>query len=172
MEQKLQQYLDANRVHYQCISHFPTYTALATAHSAHVAEQELAKIVMVRVDGQIMMALIPASHKLDLDKVKTYVDAEKVELAEEYEFEELFPDCQPGAMPAIGNLYGIQVLAADALLDDEEIAFNAGTHDELVRMPFPEFVRLVKPLIGQISSPRQDMDDDEEDDEVDHDDAM
>jgi Ala-tRNA(Pro) deacylase len=155
MERNLKQFLDSKCVHYKAIAHYPTFTALATAHSAHVAEKELAKTVMLRVDGSILMVVVPASHNVNLQHVRNYVDAETVELADEYEFEELFPDCQPGAMPALGNLYGIEVLCADALLDDEEIAFNAGTHDEVVKMKFPDFVRLTKPLIGRISEPRE-----------------
>ena len=158
MERKLQQFLDVNHVGYQRIEHAPTFTALATAHSAHVAEKELAKTVMLEVDDVFVMAAVPATHNVNLSQVRTYLGAESVKLAQEYEFEDLFEDCEPGAMPPLGNLFGLRVIVADELTEDEQIAFNAGAHDELVRMAYADFARLVKPLVARISQPRASMD--------------
>ena len=101
---------------------------------------------MVKVDGTMAMAVLPASYQVDFDLLKTATGAQEVELATEAEFKDLFPDCELGAMPPFGNLYGMDVFMAASLAEDEEIAFNAGSHTELIRMAFPDYVRLVNPV--------------------------
>ena len=144
---KLKAFLDVERIQYVVISHSPAFTAQQVAASAHVKGRELAKTVMVNIDGRLVMAVLPASQKVDLERLREAASAEQVELASEREFRDRFPDCDLGAMPPFGNLYGLDVYVADGLTDDEEIAFNAGSFTELVRMSYHDFERLVQPKV-------------------------
>ena len=150
--QKLREFLDQNSVKYVSISHSPAYTAQEIAASAHVPGQELAKTVMVKLDGDMAMAVHPASFKVDLDQLPAAAGADAVELATEDEFKGLFPGCEPGAMPPFGNLWNMPVYACETLADDVEIAFNAGSHTELVRLRFDDFARLVSPKVTRFSA--------------------
>jgi Ala-tRNA(Pro) deacylase len=111
----------------------------------------MAKTVIVKVDGRMAMAVLPASERVDLETLRAATGAARVSLATEQEFRTLFPDCEPGAMPPFGNLYGMDVFVAPHLADDPEIAFNAGTHTELIRLPFHDFARLVQPKILEVA---------------------
>ncbi|MGA3195889.1 MAG: YbaK/EbsC family protein [Terriglobales bacterium] len=144
---KLREYLDRNQVKYLVISHSVAYTAQGIAALTHIKGKELAKTVMVLVDGRLVMTVVPASYRVDLYRLKKYLGADVVELASEAEFRGRFPDCETGSMPPFGNLYGMDVFADENLSDDTEIAFNAGTHRELVRMSFDDFERLAKPML-------------------------
>jgi Ala-tRNA(Pro) deacylase len=149
---RLKEFLDSNNIKYVSISHSPAYTAQAIAASAHVSGKELAKTVMVKVDGKIAMAVLPASFQVDFDKMKEATGAKTVELATELEFKDLFPECEVGAMPPFGNLYDMDVFAAAKLAEDEEIAFNAGSHTELIKLAYADFERLVKPKVIAFSA--------------------
>ena len=149
--QKLKEFLDSHNVKYVTISHSRAFTAQETAATAHVPVKELAKTVMVKIDGKMAMAVLPASSKVDFDLLKKATGSSKVEIASEKEFKDLFPDCEVGAMPPFGNLYGMEVFAAESLAEDEEIAFNAGSHRELVRMAYKDFEKLVKPKVAKFS---------------------
>jgi Ala-tRNA(Pro) deacylase len=98
------------------------------------------------------MAVLPAPFRVDFDLLKTVVGSSQVELATEEEFKDMFPGCEVGAMPPFGNLYGMAVYVAESLAEDEEIAFNAGTHTELIKMSYQDFANLVEPVIARISS--------------------
>ncbi len=150
---KLKEFLDENRVKYVTISHSLAYTAQEIAASAHVPGKELAKTVIVKADGRMAMAVLPASLKLNFNLLADALGAKKVELATEREFKQLFPDCELGAMPPFGNLYGMEVFVAESLTEDKEIAFNAGSHTELMRLPFEAFSTLVKPKVVKLSVP-------------------
>lgn len=142
---KLKEYLENNHIEYSTILHSPVYTAQEVAASAHVPGKELAKTVMVKINGKMAMAVVPASDKVDFRGLKKAVGVEKAELASEEEFKNMFPECDIGAMPPFGNLYDMEVFVADHLSEDEEIAFNAGSHDELIKMTYRDFERLVQP---------------------------
>jgi Ala-tRNA(Pro) deacylase len=148
---KLKELLDANGVKYVVISHSRAYTAQEIAASAHIPGKELAKTVMVRLDGRMAMVVLPSTESVDFDLLRSTTGADEVRLAGEEEFKELFPDCELGAMPPFGNLYGMDVFVADHLTEDEEIAFNAGSHTELVRLAYADFQRLVEPRVLDIS---------------------
>ncbi|RPI23515.1 MAG: YbaK/EbsC family protein [Acidobacteria bacterium] len=150
---KLKEFLDANRVKYITISHSLAYTAQEIAATAHVPGKELAKTVMVRVDGRMAMAVLPASLKVNFDLLADTIGAKQVELASEKEFKQLFPDCELGAMPPFGNLYGMEVFVAESLTEDKEIVFNAGTHTELMKLSYEDFATLVKPRVVKLSVP-------------------
>ena len=151
---KLRDFLDERNIKYVIISHSPAYTAQGIAASAHVPGKELAKTVMVKVDGKMAMAVLPASYKVDFDLLKAATGASTVELAREEEFADAFPGCEVGAMPPFGNLYGMDVLVSESLAEDDEIAFNAGSHTELLRLEYEDFARLVAPKVLRFSSPR------------------
>jgi Ala-tRNA(Pro) deacylase len=144
---KLKDFLDTHGVKYVVISHSRAYTAQEIAASAHVPGKELAKTVMVKVDGKLAMVVMPASHTIDFDLLKKQTGAKNVHLATEEEFMQKFPDCEVGAMPPFGNLYDVEVYVSGKLADDEEIAFNAGSHTELIRLPYADFTTLVKPKV-------------------------
>ncbi len=143
---QLQEFLDSNQVKYQSIAHSVAYTAQEIAAAAEVPGRELAKTIIVRIDGELAMAVLPASYKVDTELLAKAAGAEKVEIAQEKDFSDLFPGCELGAMPPFGNLYGMKVFVAEKLAEDEEICFNAGTHRELIRIKYADFERLVKPV--------------------------
>lgn len=145
--QKLKTFLDEREVRYVTISHSRAYTAQEVAASAHIPGREMAKTVMVRVDGTMAMAVLPAPYQVDLGHLRDVLGAERVELATEEEFQDLFPSCELGAMPPFGTLYGMPTYVAEALAEDDEIAFNAGTHTELIRMRYDDFERLAEPTV-------------------------
>jgi Ala-tRNA(Pro) deacylase len=114
----------------------------------HVSGKEIAKVVIVKIDGQFAMAVVPAPHKIDLERLREASGAKRVELASEKEFQNLFPDCEVGAMPPFGNLYGLPLYVARPLAEDEEIVFNAGSHTEAIRMRYADFARLANPTVS------------------------
>jgi len=151
---RLIEFLDANDVKYVRIQHSKAYTAQEVADSAHISGREMAKCVIVFVDGEMAMAVLPACEKVDLDVLRKVTGANTLELATEEQFEERFPDCEIGAMPPFGNLFGMDVYASRSLAEDERIAFNAGSHTELVQLAYNDFERLVKPRILTFSELR------------------
>lgn len=148
---KLKEFLDQNHIKYVTMIHSPAYTAQEIAASAHIPGRELAKTVMIKMNGEMAMAVLPASKKVDLEKLKELTGAESVELATEHEFLNTFPGCELGAMPPFGNLYGIKVFVSKSLTENENIAFNAGSHSELMRLAYTDFERLVKPRVLEFS---------------------
>lgn len=144
---KLKDFLDRNEIKYELIHHPTTYTAQLTAVSSHLRPEELAKVVMVNRDGKLAMVVVSASRRVDITALHTGSAASSLRLASELEFKQRFPDCDAGAMPPFGNLYGMDVFADQSLTQDKEIAFNAGTHRELVRMSFDDFRMLVRPVL-------------------------
>ena len=148
---KLREFLDSHNVKYLVISHSVAYTAQGIAALAHVSGKKLAKTVMVRIDDTLAMAVIPASMHVDLEHLRLLAGARTVELASEQEFRDAFPDCETGAMPPFGNLYGMRVYADVSLAGNEEITFTAGTHRELVRMNWEDMERLVQPIIAGLT---------------------
>ena len=145
--QKLKDYLDQHEVEYVTISHSPAYTAQRIAEVTHIPGKDLAKTVIVKIDDKFAMAVLPASRRVDLRHLQEAIGADEVVLASEQEFKSLFPDCEVGAMPPFGNLYDMGVYVAEQLTEDEEIAFNAGSHTELVRMSYRDYADLVTPEV-------------------------
>ncbi len=144
---KLIDFLNENGIKFVLIHHSRAYTANEVAHSAHIHGQELAKTVIVKIDGKLAMAVRPASGLVNTRLLKEELGVGTIEVAGEYEFASMFPECEVGAEPPFGNLYGMDVYVSDALAQDTEIAFNAGTHTELIRMAYEDFERLVKPEV-------------------------
>lgn len=147
----LREFLDQNKVRYVTIKHSVAYTAQEIAASAHIKGKELAKTVLIKVDGKLAMCILPASNKIDFDLLKEALGGKNIRLANEVEFKDKFPDCEVGAMPPFGNLYDMDVYAEEILTKDEEIAFNACSHVELIQMSFKDFGRLAKPRLMKFS---------------------
>ena len=145
--QKIKQFLDEHKVKYTIISHSAAYTAQEIAESAHIPGRELAKTVVVDIDDKKAMVVQPATSMVNLGRLKKAIGATNVSLAEEKDFQTLFPDCEVGAMPPFGNLYGMDVYVSESLTLDDEITFNAGSHTELIRLAYSDFASLVEPKV-------------------------
>jgi Ala-tRNA(Pro) deacylase len=144
---RLHTFLDETHSHYTTLHHERTVTAPHTAAAVQVPRQHFAKTVMLKVDGALAMFVMPANYHVDLHRLSLALGGSSVELAHEDEFRPVFPDCEPGAMPPFGNLYGVPVYVDSRLAEHERITFNAGTHTDAVRMPYAEFEQLVQPEV-------------------------
>ena len=144
---RLHNYLDDCHGRYTALTHDRTITALQTAAAAHISQQHFAKTVMLKVDEKLAMMVMPAAYRIDLVRLSRALGGSLVELAQEDEFRDAFPDCELGAMPPFGHLYGMPVYVDSRLTGQSDIAFNAGSHTEVVRMPYAEFDRLAQPQL-------------------------
>jgi Ala-tRNA(Pro) deacylase len=149
---KLLDYLDQNNIRYVIINHSSAYTTSEIAASAHVKGQELAKTVVVNIDGEMNLIVLPVKYKVNFNLLKEQTKSESIELADEKDFAKRFPDCLTGAMPPFGNLYGMKTYLDKTLTYDEEIAFNGGNHRQLIRLSMNDFIELVKPDISHFAS--------------------
>jgi len=138
--------LDQNKILYSVMTHQTAYTAHGTAATMQISEKELAKTVVVWAGEEMVLAVLPGQRHVKLHKLAAEV-GKPVRLASELEFSSRFPDCEPGAMPPIGSLYGLPVYVDESLAADDEIVFNAGTHHDAICMRYDDFVRLAKPKI-------------------------
>lgn len=150
---KLREFLDGHHVRYEVRVHPQAFTAQEVAQAEHVSGLNFAKVVMLRDGGEFVMTVLPAPNHVDLDLARQITGKAGLQVAREEQFANLFPDCEPGAMPPFGNLYGMPVLVDRRLTQDEEIVFNAGSHTETVKMRYSDFAHLVKPLVGALSAP-------------------
>ncbi|MDH3268928.1 MAG: YbaK/EbsC family protein [Ignavibacteria bacterium] len=148
---KLKAFLDENKVKYISVQHSSAFTAQEIAAIAHIPGKDLAKTVIIKINGKMVMAVLPASYKVSFDYLKEALGVTEARLAYEQEFIDKFPDCEVGAMPPFGNIYGMEVYVAESLAEEEEIAFNACSHTELIKMNFSDFERLVKPKRNKFS---------------------
>ena len=149
---RLTNLLSDEHIDYVTIPHTTSYTAQETAASAHVRGIEFAKTVIVKIDGKLAMAVLPAQYRIHLGLLKHETQASRVEIAAEDDFRGFFPGCETGAMPPFGNLYGMDVYVEDSLLNDEVIAFNAGSHREIVKLSYQDYMRLVQPKIARFTT--------------------
>jgi Ala-tRNA(Pro) deacylase len=148
---KLKDYLEKNQVRYEGGVHEPVYTSQEIAASMHVPGKELAKVVMVKADGKMVMLVLPASYRVDTKKVKKVLKCKKLGISKEKDFEELFPDCEVGAMPPFGNLYDLEVWVDQVLAEDEFIVFQAGSHVKTLKIKYNDYAQLVNPKVGDFS---------------------
>lgn len=125
----------------------PAYTTQEIAQISHVSVKKLAKPVMVKINNKLAIVVLLGNIKIDFEKLKKAMDAKQVELVREYEFQEQFPGCELGAMPPFGNLFDMDVYVSDELKDEKEIAFNPGTHSQLVKLAWEHYEKLVNPKI-------------------------
>jgi Ala-tRNA(Pro) deacylase len=147
----LTRFLDDNKVKYVTIRHSIAYTTQEIAESAHIPGNEMAKTVMVKLDDVLAMAVVRGTDRVDIDLLRGAAGADKAELATESQFQGKFPGVEPGAMPPFGNLYDMPVYVDEGLTRDRRIAFNAGTHSELIQLGYTDFERLVQPIIANFT---------------------
>ena len=145
LSKRLTDYLDGRHVSYVSLRHNTAFTAQEIAASLHISGKLMTKTVIVTADGRLLMVILPAKDKINFDLLKEALHAQEIGLANEWEFTDCFPDCERGAMPPFGNLYNLPVYVAETLAGDQEILFNAGAHDEAIKMRYTDFEKLVHP---------------------------
>lgn len=151
----LLRYLNSNKIEFQVIEHDPAFSAHEVALRTKVPESEMAKAILIRIEDHYWMAVLRADQRIDHQLLKRTFAAKNVHIAHEEDLGLLFPDCQIGAMPPFGNLYGLPVLVEDGLAGDDDIVFNACTHTKAIRMKFKDFRRLAKPVIAAFAEPKR-----------------
>ncbi len=149
---RLREFLEENEIKFVTISHSQAFTAQEIAAAAHVPGKEMAKTVMVQLDEELAMVVLPAPDQVSIPRLKEATGAGEVRVASEREFSDRFPNCETGAMPPFGNLWGLTVFVDERLREDEQIAFNAGSHTELVKLSYTDYERLVDPVVGRLST--------------------
>jgi Ala-tRNA(Pro) deacylase len=150
-KEKLQAYLHENRVPFQVQHHPRAFTAQDVADTEHIPGQTLAKVVIVIADGDPVMLVLPAPERAYLARVTAVLGSKEVHLAEERQFAGIFRDCELGAMPPFGNLYGVPVYVDSLLSAEDTIFFQAGTHTDTISMKYADFAHLVKPIVAAFS---------------------
>jgi Ala-tRNA(Pro) deacylase len=148
---RLENYLRENQVRFEEHHHPRAVSAQEVAASEHIPGRMLAKTVMVLADREMVMLALPAPYQVDLEKAAAALGVDEARLAEEEEFEDSFPDCEVGAMPPFGNLYGVPVYVEKTLAEDETIVFRSGTHTETMSVTYTDFERLVEPIVAQFA---------------------
>jgi Ala-tRNA(Pro) deacylase len=148
---KLKAFLDKSKVGYHVLKHHERFTASEIAQALHVPGQDLAKVVMIQLDGRLVMAVLPANHRVNLAAFAESAGGELAVLATEQEFKDTFPDCEVGAMPPFGNLYGVDVFVDESLTADEQIVFEGGNHHEAVKLAYADFAGLVQPTVADFA---------------------
>ena len=148
---RLEAYLRGRGIPYQLQHHPAAYSAQHVAQSEHVPGRLVAKVVVVLADGKLAMLVLPAPYRADLDRVAALLGAQDVRLAEEREFADTFPDCEVGAEPPFGHLYGLPVYVDGSLAEDETIVFRAGTHTDTVSLRYSDYAALASPTVGEFA---------------------
>lgn len=145
----ISKFLESQHVPYQACTHSRAYTAQGIAQAQHISGKKVAKVVMVMTDhNKLIMAVVPASHRVDLDRLGQALNSNWIRLATEEEFRDVFPECELGAMPPLGNIYHLDVWVDEKLGSCPTISFNAGTHAETIQMSYADFERLVQPKVS------------------------
>jgi Ala-tRNA(Pro) deacylase len=148
ISKKLKDYLDNEKVSYKTLHHPEAYTAMEIAGAQHLPGKQVAKAIIVKADGKYLMCVLPSTYNVDFEKFKKLAKAKAVQLVSEDEIVRLFPGYEVGAQPPFGHLHGLTVFVEKHLDENDEIAINAGTHTDLVKIKWKDFVRLAKPIIG------------------------
>lgn len=148
---QLQRFLESHQTEYMVSIHHAAYTARDVASVEHLPAREVAKVVVIFGDGQYHMIVIPANRLVDFEEVHHALGLSQARLATEDELTKLFPDCELGAMPPIGAMYGLPVYLDSGLLEQDMIAFNAGTHRDVVHMKTADYRSLVQPTIVSLA---------------------
>lgn len=152
ISKKIKDYLEKENIQYEMADHPLAYTATEIAGSKHIPGKQMVKTVIVKANGNFLMCVLPAIHLVDFEKLKSVAGTNKLKLAEEEEIAKLFPEYEVGAEPPFGHLYGLKVYADKILEEDEEIVFSAGTHTAVVKIKYSDFIRVVKPVVGEIGT--------------------
>ncbi|MBN9228554.1 MULTISPECIES: aminoacyl-tRNA deacylase [Legionella] len=141
----IRKYMKDHDIAYETINHPKAYTASQCAQGAHIKRNNFAKSVIVKLDGKFVLVAIPANIRLNLEQLKKEAHAKRAEIAQEFEFQDRFKDCEIGALPIFGELYGMDVYLADSLAHKEWLVFNAGNHDQLLKIKCIDFLNLIHP---------------------------
>jgi len=149
--EQLEQYLQTNDIPYLMRHHPPAMTARQLAEMEHINPHEVAKVVIMKDHQQFYMMVLPADYKLDLNAVREVLDSREAWIASEQELQQLFPECELGAMPPFGEMYQMQTYAEMDLNDDTEIEFNAGSHEDAIRMRYKHWEQMAHPKMGHFS---------------------
>jgi Ala-tRNA(Pro) deacylase len=149
--QRVREYLDSKHVPHEWLHHAQAFAAQQVAHSMHVSGKHLAKTVVFSADGRLVMGVIPASRRLNLQELRALLEVKHLEMLSEDDLAKAFPDCELGAIPPLGNLYGMEVWVDRTLRESEDIVFCTGTHADCVRMKYSDFAGLVTPRVGCFS---------------------
>ena len=150
---RLLPYLDRHDVEYELIHHRVDYSAQRTAADTHTPGHAFAKVVVLEAGGQAVMAVVPAVEKVDLDKAGEVLGG-PAKLVDERALARLFPDAEVGAEPPFGNLYDLPVYVSPHLVEDELITFNAGSHEQAVRMRWSDYEKMVRPRVADLTYER------------------
>ncbi|MDS1310974.1 aminoacyl-tRNA deacylase [Marinobacter xiaoshiensis] len=145
--QQLKEFLDGANVEYMCLSHPSAFTAQELAHHVKIAGDKVVKTVIIELDGKMAMLVMPATWRVRWESLSRILDTDFVDLADEQEFQDRFPDCEVGAMPPFGSLFGMTVYCAEPLTEQPELAFAAGSHTETLHMKTRDFLNLVQPIV-------------------------
>jgi Ala-tRNA(Pro) deacylase len=150
---KVQDYLTEQDVDFEVTTHEPTYDAQHMAHAVHAPGGEVAKTVLLRANHgySYVVAVLPATHRIDFEKVSELLNGASVQMATEIEIAEHCPDCEMGVLPPFGWKYGMETLVDESLAQHDEIVFEGNTHRETIRMKYADFHRLAEPLIGSFA---------------------
>jgi len=148
---KVQDFLKQSGKPFKSMHHREVFTAQEVAAESHVRGDEMVKVVLVRGDGEYVVAALPATYRLDLDRLRELLGCRQVDLADEGDMRQLFDDADVGAMPPLGNLYGLRTVVDRHLAEDEEIVFQAGTHEDVIRMKYADFAEVVGPEVGDFA---------------------
>ncbi|MEJ2007939.1 MAG: YbaK/EbsC family protein [Acidobacteriota bacterium] len=151
--QRVQEYLDLNNVRFELLPHYPAFPAQKTAQSLHVSGKHFAKSVVLHADDRLVMAVLPASHRLNLHDLRQELEVRHLEMAPESEVEKICSDCELGAFPPFGHFYGMETWVDRSLEKSEEIVFNAGTHTEAIRMKYSDYFKLAHPKLASFADP-------------------
>ena len=139
----LQEYLRNEHIDYDVVRHTPTARSQDSANEAHIANAQMAKCVIFKDDQNYMMAVLPANRHVKLD----YLDREfhsHFQLVQEYEFQDIFEDCKPGAIPPLGQAYYIDMVVDPSLLDQRDVYVEGGDHETLVHLSSEGFRKLIR----------------------------
>jgi Ala-tRNA(Pro) deacylase len=148
---RIRDFLDSENVSYEELRHQPAFTGQEVAHTLHLSGKRCAKTVVLDGDGRLVMAVLPASNRLNLQDLRAAMEVTRLEMLPESELIKLFPDCERGAIPPLGRLYGMDVWVDRTISDSEHIVFCAGTHEDCIRMKYSDFAKLARPRISRFS---------------------
>ena len=147
---RLTEFLDNNKVRYEVIHHPEAFTAQELSAIEHIKGKQHAKVVMVKAGGAQLMAVLPADHRVDLEKLDK-LTGKRTALASEADFKQLFPDCAVGTMPPFGHLYGVETYVDRSLTENNTIVFEAGTHSDAVKISYADFARLAQAKVADLA---------------------
>ena len=148
---RIRDFLDSENVSYDELRHQPAFTGQEVAQTLHLSGKRCAKTVVLDGDGKPAMAVLPASNRLNLQDLRAAMEVTRLEMLAESTLNKLFPDCEQGAIPPLGRLYGMEVWVDRTISDSEQIVFCAGTHEDCIRMKYSDFARLARPRLSRFS---------------------